>query len=129
MLVHVDVASDEDGDALVHRRVLANLMRDALRDCQRSSQVTHPEVITGHQRSSQVTHPEVITGHQRSSQVTHPEVITGHQRSSQVTHPEVITGHQRSSEVTHPKEDGEAAVNDEDSLAVKVRAWNVSLRN
>ena len=70
-----------------------------------------------------------ISGNRWQSVVTHPEVITGHQRSSEVTHPEVIRGHQRSSEVTHPKEDGEAAVNDEDSLAVEVRAWNVSLRN
>ena len=70
MLMHVDVASDEDGDALVHRRVLADLMRDALRGRQ--------------------------------------EVITGH---------------------SHPEEDGEAAVNDEDSMVIEVRAWNVSSCN
>ena len=33
---------------------------------------------------------------------------------------EVITGH------SHPEEDGEAAVNDEDSMVIEVRAWNVS---
>ena len=41
MLMHVDVASDEDGDALVHRRVLADLMMDALRGRQ--------EAISGNQ--------------------------------------------------------------------------------
>ena len=89
MLMHVDVASDEDGDALVHRRVLADLMRDALRGRQRPS-VAIRRVLADLMMDALRGRHEVITGH------------------------------------SHPEEDGEAAVNDEDSMVIEVRAWNVS---
>ena len=62
MLMHVDVASDEDGDALVHRRVLADLMRDALRGRQRPS-VAIRRVLADLMRDALRGRQEVITGH------------------------------------------------------------------